>query len=67
MPSKRLGRVLRTLREEKGWTQEELAGKARVARSYLTKLETDARVNPTIAVLKRLAKALRVPVTELLE
>ncbi len=59
--------MLRTLREEKGWTQEELAGKARVERSYLTKLETDAKVNPSLAVLKRLAKALRVPVTELLE
>ncbi len=67
MPSKRLGRVLRTLRKEKGWTQNELAEKASVNRSYLTQLETGARVNPTIAVLKRLAKSLRVPVTELLE
>ncbi len=67
MPSKRLGRVLRTLREEKGWTQNELAEKASVDRSYLTQLETGARVNPTIAVLKRLAKSLRVPVAELLQ
>ncbi len=67
MPSKRLGRVLRTLREEKGWTQNELAEKASIERSYLAQLETGTRVNPTIAVLKRLAKALRVPVTELLE
>ena len=67
MPSKRLGRVLRTLREEKGWTQNELAEKASIERSYLAQLETGTRVNPTIAVLKRLAKSLRVPVTELLE
>ncbi len=67
MPSKRLGRVLRTLREEKGWTQEELAGKARVARSYLTKLETGAKLNPSLDVLRRIAKALKAPVTELLE
>ncbi len=59
--------MLRTLREEKGWTQEELAEKASVERSYLTKLETGDKVNPSLAVLKRLAKALRVPVTELLE
>ncbi len=67
MPSKGLGQMLRMLREEKGWTQEELAEKASVGRTYLAKLETGAKVNPTIAVLKRLAKSLRVPVAELLE
>ena len=67
MPSKRLSQMLRTLREEKGWTQEELAEKASVERSYLTKLETGDKVNPSLAVLKRLAKSLRVTVTELLE
>ncbi len=59
--------MLRTLREEKGWTQEKLAEKASVERSYLTKLETGDKVNPSLAVLKRLAKSLRVPVTQLLE
>ena len=66
MPSKRLSQMLRTLREEKGWTQEELAEKASVERSYLTKLETGDKVNPSLAVLKRLAKALRVGVEKLL-
>ncbi len=66
MPSKRLGRVLRTLREEKGWTQNELAEKASVDRSYLTQLETGARQNPSLKVLKRLAKSLRVPLIQLL-
>ena len=67
MPSKRLGRVLRTLRKEMGLTQEELSEKARVERSYLAKLESGAKVNPSLEVLKRLAKALRVDVTALLE
>ncbi len=67
MPSKGLGQMLRMLREEKGWTQEELAEKASVERSYLAKLETGVKVNPSLAVLKRLAKSLRVPVTDLLE
>ncbi len=58
--------MLRTLREKKGWTQEELAEKASVERSYLTKLETGDKVNPSLAVLKRLAKALRVGVEKLL-
>ncbi len=66
MPSKGLGLMLRILREEKGWTQEELAEKASVERSYLAKLETGVKQNPSLKVLKRLAKSLRVPVTELL-
>jgi transcriptional regulator with XRE-family HTH domain len=59
--------VLRELREAKGLTQVELAGKAKVERTYLTKLETGAKVNPSLAILKRLAKALGLPVTALLE
>ncbi len=66
MPSKGLGQMLRMLREEKGWTQEELAEKASVERSYLAKLETGVKQNPSLLVLKRLAKSLRVPVAELL-
>ena len=45
----------------------DLAEKAKVERTYLTKLETGAKVNSSLAILKRLAKALGVPVTALLE
>lgn len=48
-------------------TQEQLAAKAKVTRPYLTMLETGAKKNPSLEILKRLAKALGVPVTELLE
>ncbi len=63
----RLGRVLRTLREEKGLTQMDLAEKVKVGQSYIAMLESGDKVNPSLDVLKRLAKSLRVPVTELLE
>ena len=66
MPS-RLGTVIRTLREAKGMTQVALAKKARIAQSYLVRLELGERKNPSLEILKRLAKALGVPVTELLE
>ena len=66
MHGKRIGKVLRTRREAKGRTQEDLAKRAKVARSYLTKLEAGHSKNPSLAVLQRLAKALGVPVTELL-
>jgi len=47
-------------------TQVDLAARARIAQSYVAALEAGAR-SPSLAVLRRLAKALGVPVTELLE
>ena len=66
MSPKRLGRVLKTLREEKGLTQVDLANKAKVERTYIVKLESGDKKNPSLDILKKLAKALGVPVTELL-
>ena len=66
MAAGRLSRVLRELREAKGFTQVELAEKANVERTYLTKLETGKKVNFSLAVLRRLAKARGVSVPELL-
>ena len=67
MSPKRLSRVLRALREAKGLSQVALAEKAKVERTYLVKLESGDKTNPSLDVLKRLARALGVPVTELLE
>jgi transcriptional regulator with XRE-family HTH domain len=47
-------------------TQEELAKRAKVSRSYLAGIEVGHRKNPSLDVLKRLAKALGVPLAELL-
>ena len=66
MSPKKLSRMLKELREEKGWSQRDLAYKAKVTGAYIAMLETGKKVNPSVAVLKRLAKALGVPVTELL-
>lgn len=67
MTGKRIGRVLQAKRETRGLTQESLAKRAKVARSYLAKLEAGHSKNPSLAVLQRLAKALGVPVAALLE
>jgi transcriptional regulator with XRE-family HTH domain len=48
-------------------SQLDLANKAKVAQGYLSDLEAGTKKNPGLDVLKRLAKALRVPVGELLE
>jgi transcriptional regulator with XRE-family HTH domain len=47
-------------------TRSELARAAKVTPAYITQLETGQRKNPPLAILKRLAKALGVPVTGLL-
>jgi transcriptional regulator with XRE-family HTH domain len=44
-----------------------LARAAKVTPAYITPLETGERKNPSLDVLKRLARALGVPMTELLE
>jgi transcriptional regulator with XRE-family HTH domain len=67
MSPKRLSRVIKTLREKKGLSQKALAERVGVTDAYITMLETGTRKNPSLDVLKRLAKVLGVPVTELLE
>lgn len=66
MASTRLDRMIQRLREEKGMTQRELADKAEVTPGYVAQLELGMQKNPSLDVLKRLAKALGVPVTDLL-
>jgi transcriptional regulator with XRE-family HTH domain len=66
MSSKRFSRVIQELRESQEMTQRDLARKAQVTPGYIAQLEMGLRNNPSLAVLRRLAKALGVPVTELL-
>jgi transcriptional regulator with XRE-family HTH domain len=57
--------MVKRLREARGWTQAELAKKARVTRPYITMLESGVRKTVTPVVLKRLAKALDVSMADL--
>jgi transcriptional regulator with XRE-family HTH domain len=66
MTSKGLDQVIRTLREKKGLTQEELAFKAKVTPGYVAQLELGLRKNPSLDVVRRLARALGVRLSELL-
>jgi transcriptional regulator with XRE-family HTH domain len=67
MSPKRLSVAIRRAREQKGLSQAQLAKLAKVAQGYISDLEAGSKKNPGIDVLKRLAKALGVPVTRLLE
>ena len=53
------------LRKARRWTQPLLAQKAGVSPGYLARLET-LRHDPKLSTLVKIAKALGVPVTELL-
>jgi transcriptional regulator with XRE-family HTH domain len=59
--------VIKAKRKAKGITRSDLARAADVTPAYVTQLETGVRKNPSLEILKRLARALGVPVTELLE
>jgi transcriptional regulator with XRE-family HTH domain len=57
---------LRALRAERGLSQVALAERAGIARSYLARLELGQQ-DPTLAVLEKVAKALRVKPSRLIE
>lgn len=61
-----MAKRLRGLRRQRGLTQEALAAKAGLSRTYLARLET-ARQDPTLSTLVELAKALNVPASALVE
>jgi transcriptional regulator with XRE-family HTH domain len=62
----RMAKRLKMLRRRRGLSQAALAAKAGLSRTYLARLET-VRQDPTLSTLVKLARALRVPVTRLLE
>ena len=65
-PKERLGRRVKALREKRKLSQVALAKRAGVSRGYLARLEIGYH-DPTVTMLVKLAKALRVKVTQLLE
>ena len=62
---KKLGEVVRELRERQGLTQAQLAERAQLALSYITLLESGQKTNLSPAVLGRLARALGVTTKQL--
>ncbi len=64
---KRFGRRVRTLREAKSWTQEDLALHSGLSRSYISRLELGDIALPRNDKLGRLARALGTSNEDLLE
>lgn len=60
---KSLGDYLRSVREERGWSQEELAFKAGVHRTYIGGIER-AEYNVTILTLRTITDALGITILD---
>src|SRR5579872_490117 len=61
---RRLGERVRTLRSQRGMTRKALAKHARVSERYLAQLEV-GRGNCSIVLLRRISRAIGLPVTQL--
>jgi len=64
-PQPEVGRAIRTLRIQRGLTQRQLAAKADVEVTWLSRLER-GHANPSLDTLRRLAQALGVRLSKLI-
>jgi transcriptional regulator with XRE-family HTH domain len=62
----RLGKNVRGLREERGWSQEDYADRADIHRTYVSDIERGRR-NPTATVIEKLAKPFEIAPGRLLD
>jgi transcriptional regulator with XRE-family HTH domain len=62
----RVGRRIRLLRSERGWTQQQLADMTGIGRVHVSELENGKR-EAGIKMLERIARTFNMNVTELLK
>src|ERR1700677_4798294 len=62
-----LSRRIRDLRYAKGWGPDELAGRAKISRTALYQIERGNTSKPQAGTLRRISRALGVPLEILLE
>ena len=67
MSIKRLAMNVKALRRQRGLNQTDLAKRVGITQAYIAMLEKGKNVNPTLALLTKLAKALKVSVAELVK
>jgi transcriptional regulator with XRE-family HTH domain len=58
---------LRKLREAEGMSQTDLAERVGVTQAYIASLESGARKNPSLNIVRRLAKVLKADLMNLLK
>lgn len=63
---RRVGQNVRKFRLAQGWSQEEFADECGLHRTYVSGVERGVR-NPTVTVLQKLAKALKITAGQLVD
>ena len=66
MTPRQMGQRIRRLRKTKGWSQYVLAREAGISREHIRRLEAGTS-DPTLGMLTKLARALRVTLTDLVK
>src|SRR5438874_9299585 len=66
-PSMNLAKRIRDLRYSKGWGPDELASRAKISRTALYQIERGNTSKPQAGTLRRISRALGVPLEALLE
>lgn len=61
-----IGQRIKAIRLSKGWTQEVLAKKLKIRQGHVSQLES-SEFDPRVSTLRRVAKALGVEVSELID
>ena len=61
---KQLGKRIKYLRTQKGWSQEELALESNINKNYISDLENGRR-NPSLDILERISIAFNISLEEL--
>ena len=62
-----IAKTVKRLREKMGLSQEKLARLADVSNNTIINIEAGKQDNPTIETLKKIAKALNIPIEDLIK
>ncbi|MFZ3577240.1 helix-turn-helix domain-containing protein [Virgibacillus sp. DJP39] len=62
-----IGKNIQEIRKQKGLTLSELALRANVSKSYLSNIERNLNMNPSIQIMEKLAKVLGVDLRKLID
>lgn len=61
----KLGKKVRQYRKEAGLSQEQLGNQSGLGRSYISSLERGVERNPSLRTIERIAKVLKVKVSDI--
>lgn len=67
MAKQKIAMKIKKLREKREWTQQQLADESGLSLVTIGRIEAGMRKNPDLSTRKKLAKALGVEITELLD